>query len=292
MSFIIPSPSQVNKMKDKGLRSVLSNALAYIREIQSEDNKEQSFDSNGCQMYTELMTKMWSELKAIRTENGELRKSMDNILQMKEENKELAGSVEKLSEEHDTLSTCIQSLKKEVANLKKSTNYPSGASSIATSSVIREISERETNKKHVIIFGVPESENEDSSARKEDDLSEIRQFLKEDLNIATPPIPKLCFRFGEKSKNGKRVKRPIKLIFDSTEAPANLFQSKKRLPKDKKLKFSIAPDLTHQQREDRMKLEEERRKRNQELEETEPLVTWQWVIRGDHLVKMDKNQTI
>lgn len=144
----------------------------------------------------------------------------------------------------------------------------------------------------MIIFGVPESENEDSSARKEDDLSEIRQFLKEDLNIATPPIPKLCFRFGEKSKNGKRVKRPIKLIFDSTEAPANLFQSKKRLPKDKKLKFSIAPDLTHQQREDRMKLEEERRKRNQELEETEPLVTWQWVIRGDHLVKMDKNQTI
>lgn len=180
-------------------------------------------------------------------------------------------SIPLLVRQIDSLKNDVESLKLEVADLKKankviSESFSEGKSTNSITNVlnnandvISEITERESRKKNVIIFGLPEAED------IQNDKAKCLEILKT-VDSQVESIPKL-FRLGKIPTNGTARPRPIKILLTSSDKAIELMKKAKILKSIDRFKnITLTSDKTpiQQQQYKELKLELNRRMSNGE----------------------------
>ena len=128
-----------------------------------------------------------------------------------------------------------------------------------------ELVEKERRAKNLILYNIPESEEEKPEERVKDDCQKIKEILARNQIILDPTKIENIFRLGKKENlKNKENARPLLLKFDSQDYRKQVMQFCKDLYylKDN-LKISVyySQDLTVKERKERKPLVEELKQR-------------------------------
>lgn len=120
----------------------------------------------------------------------------------------------------------LQALRKDIEELKlsqfsKPTNTQQNES-FSMSEIIAEISEREVRKKHVMLFGLPESEGNGNEDKK--NTLKIMKTINQNVNENNFKL----YRTGRLLEGSQRP-RPIKIIFNTQEEANRIIRNTKIL---------------------------------------------------------------
>ncbi len=148
----------------------------------------------------------------------------------------------------------------------------------AASLSIKEIRDRDSRKANLILFNVPECDNEDTSARKTHDLEEVKCLCKA-LNCEDTfdkPV-----RLGPKSDKA----RPLKVIASDPALVTQMLKSAKNIPNlEGYKKVGLKRDMTFLEREEHRVLIKQRNQKMTEAKEKGQNI--KWVIKNGNLIKI------
>lgn len=213
-----------------------------------------------CKTCRKVVAKMKSGLKELENRVLALEMERDG---MTAKMGETAAKVDKCEGEIKGVETGLKKAKEDVKNEVKN-----------------DLKEIENRSENVVIYGLEESEEEDGSERKREDLKKMRDLMKE-IEVEENEVDLKAFRAGKKRDDGK----PRPMIVTITEAETRhkvLANARKLATKDEAWKkVYVAPDMTFQQREEARKMEAALRaeadEKNQALDEGK---LGKWIVVG------------
>ena len=135
-----------------------------------------------------------------------------------------------------------------------------------TKAVIQETAQLDKKEKNIIIFGIPETHNENDELQKTSDKTKIDRLF-EDIQVKSEVK---VFKFRRlKAKKNQNTASPIIIEFESSADKYKILKATKLLDKTGKHKnIYINPDRTFAELEMEKKLRTERNQKNNELEYT------------------------
>ena len=208
--------------------------------------------------------------------NGSVAKIFSKLAQIELKQKETDKKVDQINSKVDQLKVSVDKNTKSVVEVE---NNVESVVDYKIEQLQKEQSDRERRRRNLIIHGVEESLDEDSTVRKEQDRECVDNLFRE-LNFEDVVIDKMG-RLGDPTKtdenNGDVKKsRPLRVQLKNVEQKEAILKVAPSLKQknSKWRKFYIKPDLTVQERKLKKELWSRREKG-----ETD------WVIRNGHLVK-------
>lgn len=194
------------------------------------------------------LTDVWNALIGMRKD---IQSINTKLLTQENTSTSILSRLDDLSSEIVFLKKENEDLKKDIDSLKKSKNFitsdyaPNDFSGV---DIIREIHERDSKSRNIMLFNIEESvSNIDSLAK------ELIIKLNLDANISA------VTRLGKQSAKP----RPIRITFDSTKSVLDVLKSKKSLSSDPSWRNAwITTDLTLYQMKFLRSLKAERDRRN------------------------------
>lgn len=218
-----------------------------------------SFLKNFAQTQKEDTAQLRQDLKQIGEDIQNLKLS-NQILSQNFES--LSTEISKMKAENCETKESLNNMQKDIDLLKN--NTPTNPDSqfqntpFAThEDLILEFQDRYERLRNIVLVGIPETFEQNSTARRQYDSNESVKILK---NIyENCPVPTKTLRLGKYSKDKSR---PLKVCFESTEDVKYLLRNKAKLNKD----YRLYADQTPSQKKflDTVKQELERREQNGE----------------------------
>ena len=141
----------------------------------------------------------------------------------------------------------------------------------ATTKISEELTERESRKGNVVIYGLsePPSNVTAGGARMEKDKQAVSDLF-EALNMtAEEEDIKFIVRIGKQSEGADANPRPLKINFRNLRIREQLFNRARKLPSTPFSSISIVPDLTDQQRREDKEMYAKAERKNAEMDENE-----------------------
>ena len=126
---------------------------------------------------------------------------------------------------------------------------------------IEEMAEREKRRSNLIFFGVPESQNSEPGARKDDDLKKVRSLIKKSVGESRCSVLSL-YRLGKKQDRS----RPLKVIMDSPASRDEILRKFSPEEGEGGRPVAVARDRTKDERESFKKLKKEIQEREEKGE--------------------------
>lgn len=160
--------------------------------------------------------------------------------------------------------------------------------------VLREITDRNSRKKNLVFYGIPEANSElPGHIKKCQDKLEALEVLSEvDCAVDIDTNIKFATRLGKVSEEINEP-RPLLVGFDTEEIRNEIIGAAYKLKYSEMSNVSIAPDLTAKQRKEESRLRTEANKRNEEMD-PEDAKNWTWRLvgpRGEQkLIKQRKKE--
>ena len=154
-------------------------------------------------------------------------------------------------EKHEATSKKVESVEAKTA---------ASASNVQTS-VLSEIQEQENRKTNIVVYNLKESDDDDGTARKDHDLSEIGSLLQQiELPATIKEDIAVIRRLGKRPTpeptteptTAPSKSRPLLVSFKSPLSRKSILTNAKKLSNSSLEHVSVCPDLTkNQQKEDR-----------------------------------------
>ena len=152
----------------------------------------------------------------------------------------------------------------------------------AVSAAVREVNERQSRKKSLIIHGVPMCKSKELKARVDFDKKYLESVIKDGLEINDKVTARKITRLGKKDDK----KRPMKVQLDNPMQARQILQAVKSISlqdKDKFKDINIVSDRTPLERAEWKKLVKLREERQAMSDAQNDGV--KWVIAGNRVVK-------
>lgn len=153
----------------------------------------------------------------------------------------------KIGDEMTQLKSFIKSLQDDISQLKDALrNHVKPAEDVDLEEIIREVSDRETRKKNLIVYGVKENHRLPKSDQMKSDKSEVAnilKFLNPDINVNIEPV-----RLG-KFDATKPTSRPLRISFQDEQYVFNYIRNASKLKNGPYSTVKIAFDRTPRQLE-------------------------------------------
>ena len=235
---------------------------------------QSAWEENGKRMETyhrEAGKRHESNLLALREEVEEMKKKKEESHESKQSKEERKQEIELMKQE--VVNKGVEEIKKSWKNEEK---------------VVQEISQKieeidkERKKKNLIMFNLPESNEEEATKRYQEDLSRCGKIFTKELEIQDLTLEKVI-RIGKKKENGNR---PL-IIKLGSEADRNTV-----LSKAKRLRYSVefarvylAKDMTEAEREKDRKLRQELIEKRKKKEDG-----W-YIIRRGKVMKVQQEES-
>ena len=238
----------------------LVEATVSISEQQQQvEVKVEKLSSDVC----EKMEQMNRELQELRdTMNMEFRKqgTLDSIVAVEEKVTKLVATVEKQRTDNHELRDCVQDAVRDKLQEDKDE--------------VDDLQRRSTN---IIIHGLREIPEEDSEARRKDEMDQLQEMLhvtkSDDVSVQT------MVRLG-KYDASRQTPRPVKVMFASEQQKNKVLSQAKNLQGNRVFeKVYIQQDLTVKQRKKRRELVQQLVQRKAQGEVNLMIVRDQIVVR-------------
>ena len=144
----------------------------------------------------------------------------------------------------------IESVKDDICQMKKNISAETSYD-VAAKAAINEITDIESRKNNIVLFKLPEPDNniKDGAMRKEDDNKRVEKLLDEIKCKEAMRDLTSSFRAGKPDKSSTAHPRPLILTFSSQQTREKILKNAKLLAKSTYKAVSIQPDLTQKQRE-------------------------------------------
>jgi len=223
-----------------------------------------------CGMHVWACKACSSSIRSLNTRVIAMETQMKKIEEIATTNKE---NIEEVEERMGTIESQVQTLT-ESSNLSEH-------SDATKDDIFKELSDRETRKANIIIYGLKESTSPISETRKTHDRAELDKVLEilKPANFKEEDI-KFMHRTGERDKNqDSSDPRPLLIGFRNSDTPAKVLSNCWKLNKSVYKVISISPDLTKRQRKEDKDTREECSRLNRELTREEQL-NWTWKVIG------------
>lgn len=196
-----------------------------ITELQSDVEALKEQDTTRNQSYADVLktqlTELQRDVKVLKEQDKTRNQSYADVLKMTNDTIELKGGLDKLEEKVEKINQTESKSNTEL-------------------SIIEELCEREKRATNILLFGVPESENQNTETRNQEEQNKVTRLLEKINQNATTEIK--LFRLG-KPEAGKI--RPIKIIFPEKQIAKEILKHKKKLDNNG---IYIKGDLTIMQR--------------------------------------------
>ena len=153
---------------------------------------------------------------------------------------------------------------------------------------INEIQDRQRRKENLIVFGLPESENEDRNERNVEETEKFEALCKDNLGLKTKV--KTATRLGPFAEN-QAWPRPIKITVQSQDCRNKILKAAIKLKDtedDIAKKMFINKDITPLERTGDQKLRQERDTKRKQSQQSGNVAA-RWVIRKGKVVNLEKS---
>jgi len=146
--------------------------------------------------------------------------------------------------------------------------------------VLREINDRNSRKKNLVFYGIPEADADlPGHTKKCQDKLEVLEVLSEvDCAVDVETNIKFAARLGKISEENHEP-RPLLVGFDSEQIRNEIIGAAYKLKYSEICDISIAPDLTAKQRKEELRLRTEANERNESMN-SEDAKNWTWKLVG------------
>ena len=199
--------------------------------------------------------------------------------------KDLENRVLALEIERDGLVAKVEAMEAKVGKCEGGIKVVEGDLVKAKEEVKKEVKndlrEMEERSEKVVVYGLEEGMSEDGNVRKEEDLTKMKDLMKESELEGNGQEMKV-FRARKKRDDGKP--RPMVVTISDAETREKILSNARRLAKkgDEWKKVFVAPDMTWEQREEakkqETKLREEAAQKNGEEKDKEK--PGKWIVVG------------
>lgn len=244
------SPPSGKLMSDSGSAGGSTSNLSCHGDEDSNINKnlrkrkERSHEYDYKKDLADFRKDMMAFLKDFaNTQNDNLAQIRQEITEIKDEFRTMKSVTENLTLQYKNISEDMQTIKSDqtitqnkikhiendLTTLKnKRQGNPSSESLFSThEELIVELKSRHEREKNIIIVGMNEPSNKNSSDRRKHDYDEVFKIIN--LMIQNCPEPIKCMRLG---KYNPDKNRPIKVLFTSAGTPKLLLRNKSKLPEN------------------------------------------------------------
>ena len=175
------------------------------------------------------------------------------------ERQTLAAKVERLESKSDQVKDKVVGMEKEIEAGMERTKKE------VMTEMESERKEREDRSENLVVYGMKESEADDTEVRKEEDGRRMLE-LAEEIGVEVRGEVAVKFRAGKRNESGRPRPMIVKVADDETRQ--KLLANARRLSrKEEWKKVYVSPDLTWQQREEAR--EEEKKLREEAEKKTE-----------------------
>jgi cell division protein FtsB len=199
------------------------------------------------------------------------------INELKQTVEVLKGSCKQNQDDLKATNTEVNDIKRELKDRK---NDAEAAAENTENLVLKELADRNSRKKNIVFYGIPEADpNIESYIKKKMDKTEVLEVLTEiDCSIDVDTNIKFAVRLGKKNEDSIDP-RPLLIGFESEDIRNEILGKAFKL-KDSELEdVSIAPDLTAKQRKEESRLKTEAKEKNEEMEDDDSK-NWIWKLVG------------
>jgi hypothetical protein len=244
--------------------------------INSRKRKERSHDQEYKQDLQNFRTEIMSFLKDFgKTQTDNLFQINNHVSEIKDEVKSIKSVTESLQHKVNELSQELHGIKIEyseaqekitllendIIRMKEHKNIESQNSkslSLCHEDLITELKDRNDREKNIIIVGISEKHDKNSSVRKAHDSGIVERTIS--LIYENCPKPNKIIRLGKYKPDMSRL---LKVCFDSTDVTRQLLRNRSKLPETVKL-FA---DQTPSQKAYLQSLKEELKRREDDGEQ-------------------------
>ena len=212
-----------------------------------------------------------SKLLALREEVEEIKKSKTTAVESDQDKEKRKQEIEKIKQE--VVNRGVEEVRKTIKNEGK---------------VVQEIShkieeiEKESKKKNIVMFNLPESTEDLASNRYQEDMERCGKIFTRELEIQDLTVEK-TIRLGKKKDNGNR---PLLIKLGSeTDRNTVLSKAKKLRYSEEFVRVYLAKDMTEMEREKDKKLRQELIEKRRQKEDG-----W-YVIRRGKVMKIQQEES-
>lgn len=191
----------------------------------------------------------------------------------------------KLEQLEEKVLTMERNIGPAIAGAQNSGELPKEPPTTVNESV-SELRDREARKDNLVIFNIPESQNDDAEDRKLHDISTVIELFDYELDIqttATNPV-----RLGKKQQNA-RYPRPLRVTVEDEQMKWKVLKASKNLKdprKEENKLIYIKRDMTRMERGIEEDLRKQLAEKRKEAEDRG--VQCSWMIRRGKLINQQR----
>lgn len=153
------------------------------------------------------------------------------------------------------LKALIINLQNDIKQLRESNSVATNSSGLDYEDIISEVSERQKRKKNIMIFNLPEPDQDKTPAEQ---MESDNRALRNILNAVTPNISSSNFRLARMGVFSASKVRPLKITTNNEETVKSILANSKKLKHKHEFKdIKISSDRTRRQMDHYRKVKQE-----------------------------------